>query len=120
MATAINGANLEALLIVSYTRVLQRVRKRVRGIRISQLPAVHLLSKFPDGARGCELAKFEGVNRQDIQGRYVNVIRDGLAYKSNKRYYLTDKGRMLAVAISEEFKPELEQIVRKLSEMLAD
>lgn len=103
--------DLRRSIILGYTNVLNRTRRRIKGVRRSVLDVVELLGSNPDGVRIIDYSRAYGVSRSTAHGKLRLGVRGGFAYQDGTLYKLTDKGREAFRILEEEFSSELEKIV---------
>lgn len=108
-----NGAIIRARIAWSQYDALQQVRRSVKGLRISNLWTIRLLGEVP-GSRACELVKISGECKQVISGRLNLCIKSGMIYRESKRYYLSDKGRLVYDILNTELNAGMEAIISSM------
>lgn len=108
--------DLRRKIIVGYTAVLKRARRRIKGIRLGHLWVIDILGCNPDGCRLTDLAKAGGIQANSVLIKIKGAMYYGYIAKEGRLYKLTDKGREAFRILDEEFAPELEAIIKGLME----
>ncbi len=110
-----NKLSIRTLLMVKYSNILVKVRKSVKGLRISYLFSIQLIGENV-GVTCSDLAKISGKKRSNVYLSILRCIETGFVVKRDKRYYLTDKGQTVYNTVCKEFDIEMKEIIRVLVE----
>ena len=110
-----NKLTIRTLFIVKYSNILVKVRKSVKGLRISYLFSIQLIGEN-SGITCAELAKISGKKRSNVYLSVLRCIETGFIIKRDKRYYLTDKGQTVYNTVCKEFDVFMKEIIRILVE----
>lgn len=111
---------IRALFLVSYTDILQRVRRSISGLKTSHLIYIMTVGEYPNGIMLWQLVPLYKRERSSVYSGLGRVIKAGLMHKEAGVYHLTPQGQAVYNTACKSFAAVWDELTTEVARRAAE